>query len=563
MSSGGAHSIFVAAVLAVQLGGLSVRPARAQPAPGSSSEPVAESASGPAAESDSRESVTASITYVTSSSVYVDAGTADGLQIGDTIEVLREDEVIATLRVEHLSSRKASCAIVDSSGEPAIGDSVRFTVSAADGPAGVVTEPGAGEGSTPAALGPPRSFAARQESWLRQMGIRGRIGARFLAVQDRSGVGQSFHQPAADLRVEGRNIGEGPFDLSIDVRARHTYRTASDGATSDDGRSRVYRLFGAWHPGPFHVSVGRQYSPDLPTISVFDGATAALRLRRVSFGLLSGTQPDPLDYGYSTEIREHAAFVRVGSRPDAPARWSLASGLIGSYVSGEINREFVYLQGNYAVQRLAVYVSQDIDLNRGWKKEAEGSSHSFTNTYANLYVRPAASFTLFGGYDNRRNIRLYRDQESPETEFDDAYRQGYWGGITQRFARRYRVGLSAKRSTGGSAGDADSYTVTIGAQLPVQVNLRSTRFVNEMTRGWMYSGRAGRQFGSRLHAEIGGGLRTQANASELAPDETLTWIDIGLDYSLDRHWYLSVSVERSMEPEDSNDQVYATTSYRF
>lgn len=505
----------------------------------------------------------ASITYITPSSVYVDAGSGDRIQVGDVLEVVRSRKTVAKLGVEHLSSRKAACRVLETAVELHVGDTVQFI------PREDATSPAEDTSGRVSAASPVSASVARRSrsgpGWLRENGIRGRLGARYLTVVDRGGTGQDFSQPALDLRLDGRSIGGSAFDLSVDVRARQTYRTSSDGTISNDGRSRVYQAAGTWHPKTslFNFTVGRQYSPDLATLSIFDGAAATLRFSHWSIGALSGTQPDPVDYGYSQEIRDSGGFLQISSSQAPADRWYVTLGMIGSYVAGEINREFVTLQASYSHPRFSTYVSQDVDLNRGWRREVEGSTHTLTNTYVSSRWRATEGLSLHAGYDNRRNVRLYRDFESPETEFDDAHRQGFWGGVAQRFARYYRVGLDAKRATGGSSGNADAYTLTLAAQWRVHASLRSTYFTNQLADGWMHSGLLGAQVLSWTHVEIGGGMRDESSNIGLTQQGALTWMHFALDQSLGRHWYTSLSAERSKEGVEANDQYYVSTNYRF
>jgi len=68
----------------------------------------------------------ASITYLTSSTVYIGAGRDDGIDQGDVLEVVRDGTIVARLEVTDLSSRRASCRIVSGEVELIVGDDVRF-----------------------------------------------------------------------------------------------------------------------------------------------------------------------------------------------------------------------------------------------------------------------------------------------------------------------------------------------------------------------------------------------------------------------------------------------------
>ncbi len=315
---------------------------------------------------------TAAITYLTTSTVYVSAGRKNKLSEGSRLSVIRADSVVGTIEVINLSSDRASCKILESSGPFLVGDQVGWN---AEDEGGV---------PTPLQLAPPgstrlesgRSSTGSTQSWLRENGIRGRISGRYLTVRDRSGTGQNLSQPALDARLEGRQIGGSDWDLSLDVRARRTFREEANGTNSQEGRSRVYRANLSWKPLDSRVSLmmGRQYSPELSSLGIFDGASFVLHFSQWSMGLLSGSQPDPVSFGYSGEIREHGLFVQRYSAQGSKRRLSVTMGAIGSYVHGEINREYLAFQTHYTSGAVSAYLSQDVDYNRGWKREMEGQT---------------------------------------------------------------------------------------------------------------------------------------------------------------------------------------------
>lgn len=501
------------------------------------------------------------VTYMTLSTVYVNAGRKHGLSEGDLLQVVHEGGVVGSIRVQTLSSKRAACVPVEVGSELAIGDAIAL------GSAGI-EDAGALSYLHRIEVQPGPSGSAssrRDQGWLRSNGLRGRVGARYLAILDRTSSRQSFHQPALDLRLDGRNVGGGDLDLSVDVRTRRTYRSAPDGGASNEGRSRVYRANASWVPFDRRLSLtaGRQLSPEHPALGIFDGGSLVLRMSTWSVGVLSGSQPDEVDFGYSDAIRDHGGFVQVRSPQGSSTRWSTTIGAIASYAGSEINREYLSLQSALGAGRFSAYVSQDLDWNRDWRLEAEGQAISLNNTYATARARVAGQTSVNVGYDNRRNVRLYRDYVSPETEFDDAYRQGYWGGIDQRFARSYRLSARVKRSTGGTAGTADSWTLGAAAQWRVALRARSTRYYNELVRGWVHSAAASTQLGPSLRVEIGGGLRDETNATPGVAGQYVRWYSSLVDYALGRSWYASVSFERSTAGPEASDQIHSMINYRF
>ncbi|HKW14075.1 MAG TPA: hypothetical protein VJS69_06285 [Candidatus Krumholzibacteria bacterium] len=501
------------------------------------------------------------VTYLTSATAYVDAGIDDGLHPGDKVEVVRAGTVIAVLRVTDASSHRAACTIESVTAALAVGDVVRFT-------AGTVGE--TPPSAAPAVAAPETGALApavsnEGESWARRNGLRGRIGVRYLGLFDQGGFGGNVKEPSADIRVDGDRVGGSAFDLQVDVRARHTVQTVADGREFNDGQARVYRLNTRWRSAGdrYHLTLGRQFSNALASISTFDGAELAYEKPVWGLGAFAGTQPEPVDYGFSTDIAEYGVYARLRTAPGAATRWEMVTAAIGSYQQAHVNREYVAFLGRAVSSRASLEVQQDVDVNRGWKRDAGESAVTFTNTFASARWRASHALDLDAGYDNRRNIRLYR----AETQFDDTYRQGVWGGMGVGFAKRYRVGFSTRANTGGSSGSANTYTGLAAANhvTPAQLDfhLRSTYYDNDASDGWLHSGGVASSLGAGLMLELFGGVRSDHSKLPAMNDSDTSWFGADMDLDLGSSIYLNLSGEHNSGDDESYNQVYSGVSWRF
>jgi hypothetical protein len=509
---------------------------------------------------DTTASKTAKVSYVTGNSVYISAGREDGLREGASVDLIRGERSVVTLKVAYLSSHQAACEIVTASVSPVVGDVVRYLPSAGPTAATAVSgDSGGGAGDQ------IRRYSKRNGPGF---GLRGRIGARYLIVKQRDSTGTQFSQPALDLRLDGAGLGGSPIGLTADVRARRTKSTLADGSQVIDGRTRIYQasIFINTPGAPFRASFGRQFSPTLATVSIFDGGLLDINKPSWGIGAFGGTQPDP-DLGYSKEIAEYGGYIQVHNRPGARSQWSFVTGGIGSYTQGKANREFVYLQGAYTGRHLSSYVAQEIDYNRPWKRALGEPAISATSTFGNILYRFGESFSIHGGIDNRRNVRLYRDVVTPDVAFDDSYRQGIWGGATLFLSRRLRLGFDARSSRGGPNGKADAYTASFGLDrlTPLHLGLRTrhTRYTNPTLSGWLHSGALSFEPSPWLRLEFNGGLRQETNPAAIPADSRVTWYGLDLDLSLGRALYVILSGTRERGGLQADDQAYGGISYRF
>ena len=502
-----------------------------------------------AAVAAAEEPVEARITYVTTTTVYVDAGTEAGLRTGDVVKVFQEGLFVTALEVTAVSSKRAACRRADPSVALEVGNAIRFRPAPPE------------ETAAPSLSSGGSSRSGRGSGWLRQHGFRGRIGLRTIGLVDDSGLDGGYTEPAIDARVVGtlsRTVS-----VSIDARARRTYRPGENVS-----RTRIYRLNGAWTQGPTgpQVVLGRQFSGSLASISVFDGVLGRYRGMRWSAGLFAGSQPDPITYGFSNVLREYGAFAEWTEHPDGGVRWRLTLAAVGSYHEGTINREYLALQARWTGRRFMASAIQEVDLNRGWKADVGEDPVTLTSSYASARFSLNRMWAIDGGVDTRRTVRQYRDLVTPETEFDDSYRQGYWGGFAFRPAARVRLSASARRSTGGSAGTADSFTGVASAGLAslrgLDARVRGTFYRNDSADGRLVSLGVAADALSRLRVGADLGRRTETIRITGAADD-IDWFSVDLDFPLTRAWLLLASSEWTRVNREKTTQYYASAVYRF
>jgi hypothetical protein len=496
------------------------------------------------------------VTYLAGAMVYADVGALDGVQPGDTLRVIRGGARVAMVKVTFVSSHRAACDTLWTDDVIRIGDELRFTPHAIAPAVTAAPAPGATERATAQRVG---AGAARRRS----PRIRGRIGGRYLAVET---GGTGFRQPALDLRLDGYDQGGGHVDVSLDVRNRQTVRTAGGGSTSE-AVSRVYRAMVALRTVDSHLSlsVGRQTSASLASVSLFDGALLQLGNERHSFGLFGGTQPDPGSFGPSREIFESGGFVEFHSAATSERRFQFSLGGIASQQGGQPNRDFAFTQGSWSTRKLMINFTQELDFNRGWKLTQGEAAVSPTSTFLMMRLAPIRWLGINTGYDNRRNVRLYRDRTTPADQFDDAYRQGAWAGgdceVLGRFriSGETRINRGAERSQSWSGG-AEAYRIT---SFNIALRGRISEFAGSSVTSRLILGGLGFDPVPRAHVEMAGGMR----GTRLAPATTFDdqqWESINLDLSLGRRWYMNSGFERDHGGSGgSTQQIQGSLSLRF
>uniref|UniRef100_A0A832MKQ8 Uncharacterized protein n=1 Tax=Eiseniibacteriota bacterium TaxID=2212470 RepID=A0A832MKQ8_UNCEI len=540
-------------------GGRGVRPSRAggralrlaaacatavllRAAPAAAQSPAAAPAPGTRAPGAAR------VTYVAGGSVYVDAGRLDGLAVGDTLEALRDGAPIARLRVAHLASHRAACDTLTAAGMPRAGDAVRF---APRPPAETPAPAGdsAGVAAPAAAPRPPRGPAP----------LRGRVGAHVLSVSSPAG---DLTQPALDLRLDGAGLGGAHLDLAVDVRARRTQR-----AGARDDAARVYRLSTTIHDraGRVRLTAGRQVSPQLASVSLFDGVLLEAAGARWSVGAFGGAQPEPVRMGLSSEVLEQGAFVGWRTLAGGARHASVTAGAVVSAASGNVDRTFGFAQAAYRDRRVSAWLAQEVDAHPAWKRALGDAAVEPTNTYATLRAEVTRGLSLHAGFDGRRSVRLWRDRETPETAFDDRVRRGAWAGASWEPRAALRLHADARASRVGGADDARSWTAGLetlrGLPAAARARARWSSHADDRTETRLVALGLSADPGGALHVELGGGARrTRDTASGRAEDAT--WVGADLDVVAGRRALINLSVERE-DGLERTVQSWAGLSWRF
>jgi hypothetical protein len=494
----------------------------------------------------------ATVTYLSGAAVYVEVGTRQGVREGTLFTVVRGGLPVAELTARYVSSTRASCTVTSGTTTLVVGDSVRFVpVLAAAPPAQVTSGP---------VTGAP--------SGRRGIPLRGRVGVRYLIIDQPGGA--RLTQPSLDLRLDGVDLGHSGFGLAVDVRTQRTSLSSGTlSARSPANLTRVYQANMNYQGGGgrTRLSAGRQFATALAPLGIFDGLALDMHHDHWSAGVLAGTQPDAVTFDPSGANTEYGAWVQRHNAPGSGLPWSATVGAVGSYDHGQINREFGYLRVTVSSPRFSIYAAQELDLNRGWKREVEGAAVTMTSSFATGQLNLSRAVALSGGFDSRRSVRLYRDFENPESQFDDAFRQGSWGGLALRFSSRVRLMTTARTSGGGAAGRAQSLTGSLLASrltpLQLGLRLRASRYTGPTSQGLLGSVALEASPVRAVRLSVNAGQRTSEPPDGSAPLARLSWTGVDVDVALGRSLYILLSTYREAGTPSASTQSYGSVSWRF
>ena len=384
----------------------------------------------------------AEVKYISPEAVYVNAGKAEGIRLNDSLRVFRDGRMIGLLLVKHVATHSAACEIVRQAPKIRTGDQVRFR-----GPAMKARAPQKHAGRRSSKMhrrmnangaGPKEArveHSRRRRSAPGRNQVTGYLSLDVNVSYDLTGKGLAYWYPGVSGKLEIKNVLGSGLTLRYRQRSRH-YRRSSNfvsGLTLNEWTHRLYELAltmdGGEHGREF--AIGRILVPSVRGIGYLDGGYYSMKLLPdVSVGVVAGLQPEIHHIQLQTRSPKYGFFVNYERRHSQGMSWQTSLAFSGSMQKGVIDREFVYVQNQlWASGIFSIYQSVEIDVNRGWRRTAEGRQLSLSNLYVYANMQLMRMLNVFVSYDARRQTHNYYTRTTPDSLFDGDTRQGVFGGV--------------------------------------------------------------------------------------------------------------------------------------
>jgi hypothetical protein len=493
------------------------------------------------------ETVRATVTYIAAAALYVDAGTAQGVQKGDSGDVVEGGKVIARIQVEFVAGKSASCKVLESTGAIRAGDSVVLEVAAkaVEAPPDTVAKP-----VTPSEL--PLRATEPKKTKKNAPRFRGSVGLQVLGQTSRDNFDYNYYEPGLVMRGSVENLFGGGPTLSVRMNLRRDYHNhASPDVPQKEWLSRVYEVSLTYDAPESRVkySVGRMLSNRLAGIGYIDGARLGVQMAdHFEVGVFGGTQPDLRTTDVRTSTTKGGAYAAYRRGTYGSGLFNATLAAAGEYFKGQISREFVYEQTDYAfTERFSAYQSAEINVNRGWRKTAGVSTLEMTNFLLNLRYSPVRSLAVTASYDNRTPYRTYDTRTIADSLFDTALQQGYRLGLSLRLPGAMQAdadgGIRTSRSDKSStrSGGAGLSTHNLLNQR-VFLGGRITAFTSPFSKGYQPTVTISRLVFNRVTAGIQAGWDNYTLKTVNQSVRT-NWQRASLDWLINRLLYGSASYQ--------------------
>lgn len=513
------------------------------------------------------------VSYLSATSVYLDAGRGEGLEIGTRLKVVRSGESIAELEVAFVAEHSASCKVITQGLAVQAGDRV------------VPLAPLQPKSEAPSAPAPSAGGApSPYQSWTRdeRRAVERRrwaktYGSVVLGYRTSSDdFGHSIDETMGRFSLRLSEIGGRPWELRVRTRTRETSRDGYGPDVLESHRDdRLYELSLSYAPpeGRFSLMLGRLGASPFISLGYLDGVLAQVRLgRRFFVGAFGGARPELEQLGFGTAGSKYGAFVRFATERSNDRVYAevVLGGVSERSDSGEVSRDYVTLESRFgAGSRWWLFQRAELDLNRGWREEIAGESSQISNASFGASFRFTGHLSARVSYDQRRNYLTFETRPRPEEIFSRYFREG--GRVSLEWqSPGWLASLGAGMERADQLDDPtqSAFFSLLKTQLfgwPLFLGGDLSYYSGGTAEGYVASLRTGYSFrrGHDLGLTLGASETTMVGFFDAADPRRNQWVRISGTLQLPASFFLYGEYELQMGDDFEGDRGAVEVGYRF
>lgn len=504
-----------------------------------------------------QEVMVGTVTFVTSTNVYVNFEATDKIQIGEILQLNGSN----CLKITDKSSISIVCSILNDCNVKK-GDSVAYNVLSTEEPAVEAEEQQQLEETDDEVESKPKQL--ENESMYKER-IRGRV--TLASYNTFSDVREDRNQLVTRFSLNANHISDSKFSVESNL----SYRSISTpSGSSYDGRSSIFNIYNLnvrYDASPtIAVTLGRKINPKAYSIGAVDGLQVEKYFDNFYIGAFAGSRPDYKDYGFNTDLIQYGGYVGIEGNTESLSSVTTI-GAVEQTNSGVTDRRFIYFQHSSTIaSNFNVYSTVQYDIY----SKGEGNSSRLTNLYISGRYKFSRAANLMVSFDSRKRIIYY---ETFQTELeqlidDDLARQGIRARLNVRPLKNLWMGLSYSRrfredDTNKSDNIYAYFTLSsipkIGGRFNVSYNMNTSDYLTSNIASARYSRDL---FENKLYADI---TYRMANYSydNRDIDYNQNFYGLGLSYRFSRTWQLSFSGEMSQFEDENSYRFYTRLTKRF
>ena len=506
------------------------------------------------------------VSYIAGQNIYVKFLTTEGIENGDTLYMMNNEIYEPVLIVQHRSSISCLCVPVNSI-QLKVSDKIFSKKAKKPEPElpVVVPESVPEKDVNEQVLTSPVTEITKSKT---QQDIDGRLSLASYSNFSNSSS-PDITRFRYTLNMNATNIANSKLSAETYISFTHKLNEWDLVKNDINNALKIYSLALEYN---FNKSatlwIGRKINQNIANAGAIDGIQFQYEVNKLFFGVAAGSRPDFQDYSYNFNLFEYGAYAGHNLLTlNGYVQTTLA--FFEQRNNSNIDRRFVYFQhSNSYIKNLNIFSSFELDLY-SLENGVPSNSVSLTSLFLSVNYRLSKRISLFGSYDNRKNVIYYETfRNYSEEVLNQASRQGLRFRINYRPVNNLMLTANAgtrfmktdPRPTNTYNGTASySNLPGIKAMLSLSANLMQTSYLD----GVVYGARLSKDF-------IRGKINTMLNYryvnfqyANINSDLRQHIGEIDVTYQFSKRMYMSVNFESTFQESEKYNRIYLNLRYKL
>jgi len=370
----------------------------------------------------SQEALNGKVSYITTQNVYVKFENTNGIQIGDTLFIAQDINLIPVLIVNNLSS--ISCV-----GTPIANTKLTLSTPIIGKKRVLNKTP-----QNDTQYSKSRITSGDQNNNTTNSEQKNKTRERFngrLSIASYTNISNSYasnERLRYSLTLNDEHINNSDFSFESTISFTHLLSFPSKTAdwTGLNNALKIYGLDLKYDLSKTSsITFGRKIYTNLSDIGAVDGFEYEKTCNNFTYGAVLGSRPDYFDYSFNPKLEQFGAFLSHSIHNDNGSMLTSLA-VFDQLDNFKTDRRFAYFQHtNSLLKNVDFFSSFETDLY-GLVNNQLTNTFDLTSTYISLRYRPWNNFSTSLSYDALKNIYYYQTfpQNKIDSTLDKETRQG-------------------------------------------------------------------------------------------------------------------------------------------
>lgn len=493
-----------------------------------------------------------SVSFISSQNVYVKFVNTVGIQIGDTLFILKNNDLKPALVVNNLSS--ISCVCTPLNGMQLSVTNELIAKKRIEMPLEVIAE----KSTEPvdvtdlAINNKPKETATENKAR-----FDGRLSIS--SYSNFSANPLSTNTPNYRLRYNLALNAEHIANTGLSFENYMSYTHTLNNPAEKFKDLKIYNLALRYDFGKnTSLMFGRKINVNTANVGAVDGLQFEQKFKNITVGALAGTRPNDSTYGFDSKLLQYGAFISHNFQNDhSSAQTSVA--FFNQTNNLKTDRRYLYLQhSNSLLKNVDFFGSAELDLY-AIENNKPITDFDLTSLYLSLSYRPIRKLSLSLSYDARKNVYYYETYKNRiDSMLEKETRQGL------RFRFNYRpfkyfswggnAGYRLQTPTSNESMNAISYlTYSKIPWIDASATITGTALQTANLSGFIYGASMSKDFGN-ISAEV-------EYRKALIFEQDIA--EFSLSWRISKSLMLSTDFEGTLEHGEASGRVFINITQRF